>query len=485
MASEIILKKVNETFIKIECEQSIAYELRDFFTFTIPNHRYHPLVKNKIWDGKIRLFNLNTRCIYKGLYNKILDFAKKSGYKVILKYKPYNNNINIDDVSNIFKNINGTHKPHSHQVNSLYHCIKYQNVLILSPTASGKSFFIYNLVKFVEPLGKTLIVVPTTNLVEQLYKDFVDYSKKNKWSVEDNCHKIYSGKEKEMDIPVTISTWQSIYKLPESYFSQFNTVLVDEAHTAKANCIKSIMEKSVNAKFRIGCTGSLDDIKTNMWTLEGLFGPITEVITSKELMDDGKIAELKINSILIKHDLNEEILKSDYHKQTEYFITMEKRNKMIQNVVMSQKGNKLVLFRQVQKHGLPLYKSFKINYPDNEIYYISGMTPIDEREKIRERLNHTDNAVLIASDGVYSTGMNVPSLNHVFSTYPGKSKIRLLQSIGRVLRKNKDKESATFWDFGDIMKKGKKTNIGFSHYRERQELYMKQKFNIKFHEVKL
>ena len=184
----------------------------------------------------------------------------------------------------------------SHQRNAFIHAMQKRRALLLSPTSSGKSLIIYLLFRQLYEYQnlKGLIIVPTTSLVEQLYSDFDDYASFNDFNVEDKVHRIYQGKERYTNKPLTISTWQSLYKMPPEYFEQFDYVIGDEAHNFKAQSLTTIMTSCVNSKYRIGLTGTLDGTKTHKLVLEGLFGTVKTVTTTKELIDNNQISPLNI-----------------------------------------------------------------------------------------------------------------------------------------------------------------------------------------------
>lgn len=383
MTDKIIVQKINETYLKIDAPSSILKELHEYFTFMADNYKFDPRFVNKLWDGKIRIFNIQDRFLYKGLYENLLDFAKEFRYEVVSSYKQPDNPVTREEILDVYKRHEGPFEPHSYQIDALYTALKYQNAVLLSATSSGKSYFIYNFVRLLRPMGKGLIVVPTINLVEQMRKDFASYG----WDVDKYVHVIYQGQDKQTNKPIVISTWQSIFEMPPKWFHQFKYIVGDEAHLYKAKSLKSIMENLINCSYRIGTTGSLDNSQTNQLILKGLFGPIKQIVSAKEMIDMGKAPELKINILLMTHQYEKGVLSKDHNGQAEYFAENEKRNRFIRKVVTGQKGNKLVLFNLVEKHGIPLYKSFKKEYPDKEIYFISGMTPLKEREEIRTRLN--------------------------------------------------------------------------------------------------
>ena len=259
--SHLIISKKNEVYLTIQAEPHIYYELRDAFQFEVPNAKFSPSYKNKWWDGRIYLFNVDTREIYIGLLDRIIRFCEDHEYTYEFADNKFyglpfeiNEGISKEGVKDYMAAIS-RHAPRDYQVEGVYDALRHNRKLLISPTASGKSLMIYSVVRYyVEKQQNILIVVPTTSLVEQMYKDFADYG----WDVGSFCHKIYAGKERETDSQVIITTWQSIYKLPKQYFARFNVVIGDEAHQFKSKSLISIMTKLCDAKYRFGFTGTLD-----------------------------------------------------------------------------------------------------------------------------------------------------------------------------------------------------------------------------------
>lgn len=216
----IQIEKFNETYNKVHCSDDIARELNDYFTFEVPGARFIPSVKAKKWDGKIRLFNSGTHHIYAGLIEYVEDFAKQNNYPHE-RISDFTDDV-IDNVSDIVSGFDLTKEPRDYQLAAFAHAIRKRRSLLLSPTASGKSLIIYMLCRYFNV--KTLLIVPTTSLVHQMYSDFEDYGFNSK----ENCHMIFSGQEKDNDKQIFISTWQSIFKLPKKWFDQFDCVIGDE-----------------------------------------------------------------------------------------------------------------------------------------------------------------------------------------------------------------------------------------------------------------
>jgi len=477
--SHLIISKKNEVYLHIDSEIHIHYELADQFTFEVPGAQFSPSYKKRYWDGKIRLFNIQTKEIYIGLLDRIVQFCKDHGYTYEFKNNKYyglpfevNDGISKEGVKDYVTAIS-RHKPRDYQIEGVYDALRHNRKLLISPTASGKSLMIYSLVRYyVEKQQNILIVVPTTSLVEQMYKDFEDYG----WNVGSYCHKVYAGKERETDSQVIITTWQSIYKLPTQYFSRFNVVIGDEAHQFKSKSLISIMTKLANAKYRFGFTGTLDGSQTHKWVLEGLFGPSYKIIKTDELMSKGHLAKLDINVILLKHLPNKF---ETYEDEVKYIIGHERRNRFIKNLALDLKGNTLILFARVEGHGQPLYELINnSNQIENRhVFFVHGGVDTEDREKVREITEKENNAIIVASYGTFSTGINIKNLHNVIFASPSKSRIRNLQSIGRVLRKGDKKTKATLYDIADDISFKSRKNYTLNHLIERIKIYNEENFN--------
>jgi len=305
-----------------------------------------------------------------------------------------------------------------------------------------------------------------------MYKDFADYG----WDVGSWCHKIYAGKERETDSQVIITTWQSIYKLPRKYFERFSVVVGDEAHQFKSKSLISIMTKLGNAKFRYGFTGTLDGSQTHKWVLEGLFGPSYKIIKTDELMKKGHLAKLDINVLLLKHPPNKF---ENFEEEVQYIIGHDRRNNFIKNLALDLKGNTLILYARVEKHGQPLYELINNNniIENRNVFFIHGGVDTEDREKVRAITEQENNAIIVASYGTFSTGINIKNLHNVIFASPSKSRIRNLQSIGRVLRKGDKKTKATLYDIADDISYKSKKNYTLNHLIERIKIYNQENFN--------
>jgi len=304
-----------------------------------------------------------------------------------------------------------------------------------------------------------------------MYKDFADYG----WDVGSFCHKIYAGKERETDSQVIITTWQSIYKLPRKYFERFSVVIGDEAHQFKSKSLISIMTKLADAKYRYGFTGTLDGTQTHKWVLEGLFGPSYKIIKTDELMKKGHVATLDINVLLLKHPPTKF---ETFEDEIQYIINHERRNKFIRNLALDIKGNTLILFARVEGHGQPLFDLINSNaLEQRHVFFVHGGVDTEDREKVRSITETQNNAIIIASYGTFSTGINIKNLHNVIFASPSKSRIRNLQSIGRILRKGNNKTKATLYDIADDISFKSRKNYTLNHLIERIKIYNEEKFN--------
>ena len=493
----ITVGKLNETFLMISCERHIAQQLNEFFAFQVPGFQFMPQYRNKIWDGKIRLFNIKTQQLYTGLYDHLMKFAMQRSYPVksdIISITP-TSGLSKENIDDFFKSLNLHCKnkpiiPRDYQIESFTHCVKKERALLLSPTSSGKSLVIYSLIRWHQHFldnDKILILVPTTNLVTQMYNDFLDYSSHDKWDGKSQCHMIYSGRDKKTDKQIVISTWQSLFRLGAPFFKQFGMVVGDEAHLCSATSLKGILEKMVSCRYRFGTTGTLTESKTHQFVLEGLFGKVYKAVTSKQLMKDKHISDLKIQCLLLKYPEVERDSqkKSTYKEEIDFIVSHTKRNNFICNLALDQKGNTLILFNYVEKHGKVLMKLMENKSDKRDVFFIAGETDVEERESIRAITEKCKDAIIIASSGVLSTGVNIKNLQSLIFAHPYKAKIRNLQSIGRILRLDDKNNKAVLYDIVDDLHWKKRDNYGLKHWRERVKIYADEKFDYNFQQINI
>lgn len=461
--------------MQVQAEPSLLQELSDQLTFLVPGAKFMPAVRNKFWDGKIRLLNTMTGLTYVGLVRFVQEFCFQRNYQLSLDKELV---IPTDDTPpKLPKSL--TKEPRDYQLTALKNAVDATRGIFLSPTASGKSLIIYLISCFYKK--KTLIIVPTVSLVMQMKKDFEDYAGKAL-----DIHCITAGVDKVSDSPIVISTWQSIYKMPKNWFKQFDVVIGDEVHIFKAASLKSIMEKLEDCKYRFGFTGTLDGSQTNKITLEGLFGPVQQVTTTSELMEQNHVATLKIKAIILQYNeaLRKQAKDFTYHDEVNFLINHDPRNKFIRNLAANLEGNSLVLFNFID-HGKTLFNLIKEKEPDRDVFLIYGDVDAEEREEVRGIVEGHTNAIIVASYGTFSTGVNIRNLHNVVFSSPTKSRVRTLQSIGRGLRISEGKDTVIVYDLSDDLKYKNKLNFTLQHFAERLEIYNSENFEYRIYNTEI
>ena len=476
---DIIIHKKDDVYSQIECERSITKELNEYFSFDVPGAKFMPSFKNRLWDGKIRLFDIRNNQIYVGLSEYIYKFATAKKYTISGGVRtPLE--IDIDTVKSFIDGLKSTVKIRDYQLDAVQHSIRNGRCILVSPTASGKSFVIYILIRYYQQIldnSHILLLVPRSSLVEQMYTDFQDYG----WDSEKFCHRIYAGKDKTSPKLVHISTWQSIYQLPKKHFEKYKVIIGDEVHTFAAKSLKTIMHKTTDCPYKFGLTGTLDDAESHHLVLEGLFGTVKKVTTTKQLMDSKQISELKIIGIVLTYSKKECIIR-DYNKEIKFITEHPQRNNLIRNLCIDLKGNTLVLFSLI-KHGQLLHELIKERADVNrKTFFVFGGTDSETREKIRGIVEKERDAIVVASFGVFSTGINIRNLHNIIFASPYKSRIRNLQSIGRGLRTHESKAIAKLYDIADNFNNNNHT---IKHFISRIGIYNQEEFDYEIVKINL
>lgn len=476
---------INAVHCKIVTDPSILMELVDHFTFFAENYRFNPKYKARVWDGKIRIVNRLTALVYAGLTRHIKKFCDERGYAFTYDAQFQYDEIDKDQFNDFIKSLELPEKyvPRDYQLKSVYKCLRSKRRVLLSPTSSGKSLMIYMITQWYKK--KTLIIVPTIGLVKQMSDDFRSYGYKGSMHLSTDGLNKYGPVEED----IVITTWQSLEngkkKIPKQWYQQFEVVIGDEAHTCKATSLVKILSVLDNCKYRFGTTGTLDDTPLNKITIQGLFGPEYQVVTTKNLMDAGHVSNLKIKCIVLKYP--KEVCKDQkgktYQEEIDFITSNEERTKFIRNLTLSLKGNKLVFFRVIS-HGKAIADSIRDN-SDVNIFYIDGSVSGEDRDAIRHAVEDEENAIIVASLGTTSTGVSINKLHHMIAASPSKSKIKVLQSIGRMLRQHETKQHAVLYDIVDDLSVGANHNFTFKHFIDRTKIYDKEQFKYTVFEVEL
>lgn len=475
------IEKVDEINIRIHAEPSTKMELSEYFEFYVPGYKFMPAYRNRMWDGKIRLFNAMTGIVYAGLTRYVEKFCYDRNYTVEHLNDVYEaQEVNDDAGYQLAKEFDSAFPPRDYQNDAIVRGLKYNRALFLSPTASGKSYIIYTLARYhVEQGRKVLIIVPTTSLVLQMSTDFVDYNKGRELDI----HRITGGVDKNVEADYTVTTWQSIYKQRKDWYDKFDVVIGDEAHLFKAKSLTKILEKTPNIKYRFGFTGTLDDSQTHKLVLEGLFGKVYKVTETKKLIEEQTLADFNIKAIILEYqqEIRQINKNKSYQEEIDWIVKSEARNKFIRNLAWSLEGNTLILFQFVEKHGKLLHPM--LQNENKAVHFIHGAISGEEREAVRHLVESGTDNIILASYGTFSTGVNIKRLDNIIFASPSKSKIRNLQSIGRVLRKGNGKDKATLYDIVDNLQWKQKENFAVKHFKERVKIYSDEEFDFRIYNV--
>lgn len=464
-------------------------ELSDHFTYFADNYKFHPKYRSRMWDGKIRLINGLSGIIYAGLAQRIKKFCEARDYSFSFDEELLYDNVSEYELKQFIDSLNIPEKYSSrdYQLKSILKCIRSNRRTLLSPTSSGKSLMIYIISQWYAQKYKVkgLIIVPTIGLVTQMESDFRDYGYTG------DIHSSIGGLSTDNDIPaeMVITTWQSLNngknKRPKNWYRQFGLVFGDEAHGCKATSLIQILSSLEACKYRFGTTGTLDGQALNEATIEGLFGPKFKSISTKELMDQGYVTKLKIKCIVLKYPENiaQQVKGKSYQEEVDFLIACDARNKFLKNLTLSLEGNKLLFFRIID-HGRILNQLISADSNHN-VFYIDGSVGGADREQIRKAIEDEHNATLIASLGTTSTGVSINKLHHMIAASPSKSKIKVLQSIGRMLRLHDSKEEAILYDIVDDLSYKSHQNFTLKHFAERAKIYDAEKFDYEIYNVRL
>jgi superfamily II DNA or RNA helicase len=490
--ANITIKPKDHIHCRVDADVGIMQEICDYFTFEQPGARFMPQYRAKLWDGKVRLYSMFTQELYAGLIPYVKAFAALNSYTVentipagpepYLDVRQWLDNLKLQGHGNPIE-------VRDYQIDAVQHAIYSERTLLLSPTGSGKSLIIYGIMRHHLEKGRSqLILVPTTSLVEQLYADFQDYSSANDFKVSEHVHRVYAGKDKDADYPIIISTWQSLYQLPKKYFERFDVVYGDEAHLFKAKSLTSILNKMPHCRYRIGTTGTLDGTQTHKLILEGIFGAVHKVTTTRQLIKNDQLADLDITVLTLEYpDTQRKLARAfTYQDEMDFLTQYAPRNKFIRNLALAQTGNTLVLFQYVEKHGKQLHAQIAAKAAEGRrIFFVYGGTDTDQREQVRHITEKETDAIIVASYGTFSTGINIRNLHNIIFASPSKSRIRNLQSIGRGLRTSESKDRCRLFDIGDDLSWKTKKNFTLLHMTERIKIYNDEHFDYKLVKVQL
>lgn len=492
----ITIVKLDEVWGRVVATDSSVMEgLYKEFSIYKFQHWFDPKVKLGVWDGKIHFVKHNGEFPL-GLFKDVLNFCKcQRDYELQVDplFGP-----EIEDKDEFMKDFlevldtteNLPFIPRKYQVKGSMKAIYHKRAIIEHGTGSGKSFTIYLTINYLRrknPDHKTLILVPKIDLITQFHDDLINYG------CPPELLGKYYGEEKDFDAPITIGTWQSL-KNNKAFLKKFTILIVDECHGQKADVVRSVAEGATNTQYRLGFTGTMpeDDKKAELAQIVGTLGPVIDRITTEELQKLKMVSQLKINIPYIKYDdaeikeMNKAIKilmkqkkpREAYQIEKKFTQNHVKRNEFIGKITKKM----LALDRNV------LILANKLDHVDTIEAALKemGITPFivtgqikdtDERNDIRKKMELSGGNVIVATSGVYSTGISINRLHCVIFADPGKSKITTLQSVGRGLRLHETKDKLYLFDVSDDLMFGNK------HLEKRMEFYARNNFDVEIKEI--
>ena len=475
-------------------DQGVLHDLRDHLTFFADGYQHHPKFRFGTWDGKIKLYSLYDKTTYRGLVERIVEWAEDFGHTVsvdgeltsCLQLQPEQLHAYVERL-NLTNEDGDPITPHTFQYLGVYYGITEYRHVFEASTAGGKSLIMYMISRFLldhNLAGKILIVTDGQTLVGQLYQNFEDYALKTDWFAEENVHEIYTGQEKDVGKPIYISTWQSMAKMGKEYLSQFDAIFIDEAHKVQAKSFKHILTNAKNALWRIGLTGTMQDALVHRYVIEGLLGPHKLLLTNLEARELGITTPIEVRGVVFEYSEEERRAlqkicyispaerkagKKDksYQHEIKYIIEHEGRNRFMTDFAAQLPNNSIMLFNRID-HGTTLLQLLQKNHGDRDIFWVSGDVEKDEREELRLLMANQTNAIIVASYGVFSQGVDIKNLHNLLLCHPLESPRLLLQSLGRLGRKHSSKDVARTYHFGDNLKavrKNAKDNHTLRHFK--------------------
>lgn len=464
-------------------DEGTLRSLEEFFSYETPGCKYTRAYKYGGWDGKTRLFSRKDGVLYAGLSDHLRVYCEDRAISLTLEGFEDLPEVSDEEIADAVSRMPLQHRPRDFQLQTFSRCVRKKRALAVQPTASGKtlvaSMLIWYFLVIKKEVKKVLFVVPRLTLIDQTVKALMANG-----FPKNAVHAISGGEEKNTRAPIVVSTWQSIRDLSQEWFDNFDMVIGDEAHGFTAKSLISIMLRLRNCPVRIGLTGTLDDSEISRLVLEGLFGRAFQTVTSRELMDSGFTTPLKIVVVLLSYTDEERraAKKMTYDEEVEFLNSHPRRNSLVAKIAASREDqNSIVFFNFVEKHGkvmLPLLE--KIGRPT---YFISGEISREEREEIREKLASESGAILLASEGTFSEGVDIPSVATMIFTSTSKKKVRVLQSIGRGLRLHPGKKRVILLDVADDLSVPGRKNYALRHLEERVKIYAREGFDYEFKRV--
>lgn len=502
----IKIKKYNESYVKVFCDDNVSMDLAHVFSMYANGYMYDGRYKAGLWDGRIYHFDHTNNLLSLGLTFKCANYIHNT-----LKKNVYIDNdiyIKADKFSDeyIRKFVKEKLKqtimvPRDYQCLAIREMVYHRRLTIESATGSGKSFIIWVALCLImhhykSLMNKILIMVPNVQLVNQLVANFNEYS--NGTFSEFICN--YRKKNHDLTKLVHIANSQAIFRKPAKYFDMFDCLIVDECHNVRGGEMKTYSKciiKCENAIYKLGLCGYIPDDKSLRLNCEALFGPIKTITKAHTLIKSGKLSNFKVQVIILKYTssriseyrsgipLTSGSGVQKYQHENTFLNKHADRRVFICKLASTRKSNTLILVKSRKNHGDLLYNELKGS--DKTVFYVHGNVDENIRENIRTYTNDHDNVIIVATLKTFSEGIDIKNLHHIILAESIKAEIAIIQSIGRILRVHESKDIAILYDLSDDLRsKSKYYNYSLKHLTERINLYKnnKLKYEISYYRLK-
>lgn len=494
----------NKKFLIIEsCTEAEYKQLKLSLTKKIEGWRFHPLVKKGVWDGTICFVKGNR--IPSGLWKEVRDVCNEFGfeYNVTGVTRLFNKHIDEEEFmlwcDDFFADL--PFKPRYYQIDAAYKILKYRRCLAELATSAGKTLISYIVMAYLLKelqYKKILMIVPNVSLVLQSSGDFEEY---NNDKLNLKIQQVYAGAKIKKDSNIVVGTFQSLVKMDQEFFDQFDVVFVDETHKANSNSIQKILDKMWHCDYRFGLSGTIAKKDTlSRLSLMSSLGPLVVQVKASLLQEEGYIANCHVTQIMLNYATeSQREAFSNLHKKAfdrqkifgleQRFINeSEKRLDWICDFIDKiATKNTLVLFHRIE-YGEKIYDILR-NKKNNKVYFIDGSTKADFREEYRKRMETNNDVILVASYGTLSTGVSIKTIYNIVFVESFKSDIIIKQSIGRGLRKNENKDSVEIYDIVDDIRcneEGHKwQNYIYRHGIERRRIYEEESFPYDIRNIRI
>jgi len=475
----------DEVNIKIEgLEVDVRRKLSNALKFEVPYARYMPQYKLGRWDGKVAFFGIGGTG-YVNHLDTIVSVLEKNKVSIVdIEDRRHPIKLDLQPITERYWADQGVCWPKGHpaegeeiilrdyQVEAINNFLKNPQSLQEIATGAGKTITTATLSHISEPYGRSLVIVPNKSLVTQTEEDYI------------NCGLdvgVYFGDRKELGKTHTICTWQSLNILDKKFkdgsavlsLAEFldgvSTIIVDEVHQAKAEVLKNLLTRNLrNAPIRWGLTGTVPKERFEFEAIHASLGPVIGQISAKELQDKGVLSQCHVNIV----QLMDTAAHTNYQEELKYLTTNTNRLEYIGKLLTTVKesGNTLILVDRISA-GEALQELIPGSV------FVKGDVKLKDRKDAYDEINEGTNHVVIATYGVAAVGINIPRIFNLVLIEPGKSFVRVIQSIGRGVRKAKDKDFVQIWDLTSTCKFAKR------HLTQRKKFYKEAQYPFTIEKV--